>query len=104
MRTRIYELGKKRFQDWEEWGVGYSADPEFHPFFVWEDNGLEHYGATCTAQELLSDKWRNHLRLCGALWLIPLLERFAAGELITTESILSAYEEEHAHPAPVREM
>jgi hypothetical protein len=104
MSVRIYELGTKKFQAWEEWGVGYSTHPKFHPFFVWEDNGPEHFGATCTANELLSDAWRNHLRLCNALWLIPLLERFVAGESLTTDLVLNAYEQEHGHPAPVREM
>ena len=104
MSVRIHELGTKRFQPWEEWGVGYSTHPDFHPFFVWSDNGPDHFGLTCTAQELLSDTWRNHLRLCNALWLIPLLERFVTGESITTDLVLTAYEQEHGRPAPVREM
>lgn len=104
MSILIYKLGTKRFQPWEEWGVGYSTHPNFHPFFVWTDNGPEHFGSTCSARELLSDEWRNHLRLCNALWLIPLLERFASGEPLTTEAVLNAYEEEHGHPARVREL
>ena len=100
MNKRVYELAKKKFLDHDEWGVSYSTNPVFHPFGVWQGPGYHADGAECSVHELLSDTWRNHLRLCGALWLVPLLERFAAGEAITTEAVLQAYEQQHGQPPP----
>ena len=100
--VRVYELAKKKFLDHDEWGVLYSGNP-VHPFVVWQGPGYHAHGAKCSVQELLSDSWRNHLRLCGALWLVPLLERFAAGEEITTKAVLDAYEQKHGQPPPFRD-
>lgn len=61
-------------------------------------------GYRCSVQELLSDAWRNHLKLCGALWLVPLLERFASGEAIETEAVLHAYAQQHGHPPAPRDV
>jgi hypothetical protein len=66
--------------------------------------GYHAHGAECSVQELLSDRWRNHLRICGALWLVPLLERFAAGERLTTNAVLDSYEQQHGHPPPFRDV
>ena len=102
--VRVYELAKKKFPDYDEWGVWYSASPVLHPFVVWQGPGYHAHGTECSVQELLSDRWRNHLRLCGALWLVPLLERFATGEAITTKAVLEAYEQKHSHPPPSRDV
>ena len=99
-RTRGYELARKKFLDGSEWGVDYSTGSKSHPFYIWQQHGPESYGSGCSVQELLSDRWRNHLRLCGALWLVPVLERFAAGEAITPEAVLHAYEQRHGQPPP----
>jgi len=104
MPVRVYELAKKKFPDYDEWGVWYSIKPVVHPFGVWQGPGHHAHGTECSVQELLSDRWRNHLTLCGALWLVPLLERFAEGEAVTTKAVLDAYEQKHRHPPPFRDV
>ena len=100
--TRRYELARKKFLDGSEWGVDYSTASKSHPFYIWQHHWPESYGSRCSVQELLSDRWRDHLRLCGALWLVPVLERFAADEAITPEVVVHAYEQRHGQPPPSR--
>lgn len=100
MIKRLYTLAEKGFLDGTIWGVSYEVSPVSHEFGVWTGPGFNSCGCVCSVKELLSDKWRYHLQLCGALWLVPVLERFAAGEAITTQAILDAYEQKHGHPAP----
>jgi hypothetical protein len=101
MANRVYELAKRKFPDHDEWGVDYSTDGMSHQFWVWQGPGYHAHGTQCSVPELLSDRWRNHLELCGAIWLVPLLERIAAGETITPEAVLYAYEQKHRHPPPL---
>lgn len=51
--VRVYELAKKRFPDYDEWGVSYSTNPVFHPFGVWQALGYHAHGTECSVQELL---------------------------------------------------
>ncbi len=104
MTKRVYELAKKKFLDNDEWCVSYVTNTRSHKFEVGVGVAHGSAGYQPSVKELLSDAWRNHLRLCGALWLVPLLERFAAGEAITTEAVLHSYEQEHGHLPPFRDL
>ena len=104
MSKRLYELARKKFQDHDQWGVNYVTNGSSHEFWVWQGVAHGATGSRCSVQELLSDAWRNHLKLCGALWLVPLLERFAAGEAIETKAVLDAYEQQHGYQPPPRDI
>lgn len=104
MTKRLYELAIKKFPDHDQWGVNYVTNASSHEFWVWQGVGHGASGYRCSVLELLSDAWRNHLRLCGALWLVPLLERFAAGEAIATETVLQAYEQQHGYQPAARDI
>jgi hypothetical protein len=116
--TRIYLLGRQEGPDGAGRSIEYYTDQKSQHFAVGIGIGPDAYGTMITARELLSPHawlpdridheqsygWLNHLRDCGALWLVPLLERFAAGEPVTTEAVLRAFEQQHGHPPPFREV
>jgi hypothetical protein len=112
--TRIYELGREERADGGGKFIEYYTNQRTQHFGVGQGVGRDYIGTMISARELLSpldwlpewvDReripgWLDHLRDCGALWLVPLLERFAAGEPVTTEAVLRAYEQQHGHPPP----
>lgn len=101
---RVYELAKQAIADSVEFiGVDLDTEPVFHPLCVWRDDGYNTHAAQCSAQELLAS-WRGHLELCGAGWLIPVVERFAAGEAFDNHVVLQAYREHYGQPAPFRDI
>jgi hypothetical protein len=116
--TRIYLLGKEEGPDSRGRSIEYYTNQRSQHFGVGIGFGRDAYGTMISAHELLSPhewlperaereripSWLDHLRDCGALWLVPLLERFAAGEPVTTEAVLRAYEQQHGHPPPFRDV
>jgi hypothetical protein len=102
MNKRIFELAKQPTSDNLEFvGVELVTSSDFHSFSVWRGIGYHTHGAQCSPQELLSS-WRDHLAQTGAIWLVPLLERFSNGEPFDIEVVLNAYQQHHGHSAPSR--
>ena len=103
-RLRIYELAHKKLPHYDECDIAYSIGRGSKQFLISTGIGHSAMGGPCSVEELLSDWGRNHLKRCDALWLVPLLERFAAGEPISTEAVLQAYEQEHGRQPPFRDV
>jgi hypothetical protein len=116
--TRIYLLGREEGPGGGGRSIEYYTNRKSQHFGVGIGIGPDAYGTMISARELLSPhaqlpeyisheqipEWLDHLRACGALWLVPLLERFAAGEPVTTEAVFRAFEQQHGHPPPFRDV
>ena len=102
--ARAYELGRKKFPGHVEHNIEYITNQRSNHFAVGQGVGRDACGSMISARELLTHDWIRHLMLSGADWLIPLLERFAAGEPVTTEAVLRAYEQQHGNPPPFRDI
>ena len=97
---RVYEIAKQPAPDGCEFiGIDLDTEPRSHPLCVWRGVGA----VPCSVQELLSS-WREHLELCAAGWLVPVLERFASGEEFSDDAVLQAYQRHHGQPAPFRDI
>lgn len=97
---RVYELAKQLAPDgYEFMGVDLNTEPVLHPLCVWRGVGA----VPCSPQELLLS-WREHLELCRAQWLVPVLERFVLGEEWSDDAVLQAYQQHHGQPAPFRDV
>jgi hypothetical protein len=56
--------------------------------------GVGHGAAGCavSADEALGEKWREHVEICDAAWLLPHIQGLANGEAISREDVLAEYE------------
>ena len=101
---RVYELAKQPSSlGSASIGVDLVTEPVFHPLYVWREDGANTHGAQCSVEELLTS-WREHLELCGARWLVPVLEHFATDEAFDKDVVLQAYREHHGHTTPFRDI
>lgn len=83
------------------YGVDYEPGDACRPVWVWEGAGPGVCAARLTPAEALAT-WRDHLTRAGAGWLVPLLERMAAGERVEWAEVARGYERVHgAPPTPV---
>lgn len=72
-------------------GVDWDAADPRRPLWLWEGVAHGHAAARLTPAEALAPAWRAHLALCDASWLVPLLERMAAGEHVAWDDIVRAH-------------
>lgn len=101
--TRAYEPGRETRPDGLGQNIEYYTNQRSQHFGVGIGVGQrDEYGTMISARDLAS--WLSPLRDCEALWLLPLLDRFAAGEPVTTEDVLRAYEQQHGHLQPYRDI
>ena len=84
------------------WPYEISYAPDYKPreFYLAEGDARNGNGGFFPAATVLEAQWRSHLKITGALWLLPILEHMARGELVAPDEILLAYEAEHGHAAP----
>lgn len=102
--ARIYALASTRLH----WQPG---DPFIYPYAVdlrWDGQEwrvemsegvtFSAVAAIVSVDEALSPAWAAHLAKAGAEWLRPYLERIAAGEDVSGDEIVAAFEERHHRP------
>ena len=70
-------------------------DPVAYPVAFSEGVGHGAAGCAVSAQEALGEKWREHVEICDAAWLLPYIEALAAGKPIFREEILAEYQRLH---------
>lgn len=69
-----------------------------HPFMMGEGAGHAANSGFFPAEELVGEKWREHFRRADCLWLLPLLQRIAAGEELPPDEILNACQAHSGRP------
>ncbi|CAN7754885.1 hypothetical protein LJR290_006881 [Variovorax sp. LjRoot290] len=72
-----------------EVSLAFEATP--HPVGVAEGVGHGAAAAFLTAAEALGPSWAQHFVSADAGWLVPFVQRMAAGELVRAEEAISAY-------------
>jgi len=77
------------------YGVDYVPQNTAAPVLLWEGNAKVGSGGFVTAAQAAGPEWHEHLTHAGALWLLPLLERMAAGESVAEHEVLDAYRAAH---------
>jgi hypothetical protein len=71
--------------------VNYTPNRERGSFQLVEGAMHTEYGTQLSASEILNEEsWQDHLHRADAEWLLPLLQRIADGETVTTAEILAA--------------
>ena len=87
------------------WPYEISYAPAYRPreFYLAEGDARNGNGGFFPAATVLEPQWRSHLKITDALWLLPILERMARGEIVAPEEILRAYEQEYGHAATSEE-
>ncbi|MDF2994190.1 MAG: hypothetical protein K0S37_4704 [Microbacterium sp.] len=102
--ARIYALASNRL-DWQP------GDPFVYPYAVdlrWDEQRwrvemsegvtFSAVAAIVSVDEALSPAWAAHLAKAEAGWLRPYLERIAAGEDVTGDELVAAFEARHHRP------
>lgn len=110
MKQRVYHLGKgytttrdgKPLRSWP-YEVDYTPGCPRGEFFLSEGDARNGNGAFFAAADVLNGEWRAHLETAGALWLLPLLERMAGGQAVSSAEVLDAYRQVHGEPPPSEE-
>ncbi|HEX8284959.1 MAG TPA: hypothetical protein VF588_16475 [Pyrinomonadaceae bacterium] len=70
-------------------------DPVPEPVAISEGVAHGAAGGTFSASEAIGAQWREHFEAANAGWLIPYLERLAAGVKLPREEILARYKQLH---------
>lgn len=92
----VYKLAEG-FGNIPRWpyGVDYVPQNAGAPFLLWEGDAKVGSGGFVPTVQVVGPEWREHLAHAGALWLLPLLERMAAGEPVAEHEVLDAYRAVH---------
>ena len=102
----VYKLGEgypvtpegKRLYSYP-YTVYYTPDADY-PFYMGSGDARNGNGSFLSAKDMLRPEWQSDLQRAEAEWLIPLLERFAQGENITSAEILETYRQVHGKLPP----
>lgn len=108
-RVVVYRLGEgypttregEPLYSWP-YTVHYAPGCEEGSFFLASGDARNGNGTFLRPEQVLEPQWRGELRVAGAEWLVPLLERMAQGEQVESSEVLAAYQMVHGEPA-VRE-
>ena len=102
----FYNLGKGHMTNAEgepnySWPYEISYAPDYRPreFYLAEGDARNGNGGFFPAATILEVQWRSHLKITQTLWLLPILERMARGEIVAPQEILRAYEQARGHAA-----
>jgi hypothetical protein len=109
-KQRVYQFGEghpiqsdgKPLYSWP-YAVYFSPECPSGEFYLSEGDGRNGNGSYFSAADLLKPQWRSHLEITGTLWLLPLLERRLAGEVVTPKEYLDAYRSKHGSVPPESE-
>lgn len=77
-------------------GISFGGECPPGQFCCWSGaGGHSDSGGYFSPGALITDQWHEHVEKADALWLLPLLHRFAAGEPIDAELIATAFHAKH---------
>lgn len=62
-------------------------------FHFWESDGRNGFGGFLSARKALEIRFMRDVRKANVEWLIPLLERLVAGEMVPPTEVLDAYKQ-----------